>query len=307
MSGSHRWLFPLFTDHETYDRGMASLSDLHLYTGSKCNRRCAFCIVDGRPDGWYQPMAAEALDAALALVPADGTIKFYGGEPTLDLPNLLWAMGYLREHGFGGWLTIFTNGVQADRVIAALEADDRTDVVLNYSILHGIDADPIPPAALARLQAWAAAHPGRIYSSHAGVFPFGPGATFADEVGQAHLDARMQTSLAKKVEAGHVTPDTAVEASARNYRICPRCRPAVATDGRHLACPFAVESASPHFELGRVGDSPDRVLHRYRQFLDWITDVLEPEAERQQQHPCRVCTEGLAPLPVYRAIGERLA
>ena len=38
---------------------------------------------------------------------------------------------------------------------------------------------------------------------------------------------------------------------------------------------------------GRVGD-----LHHE-------LEALEPEAERRQLHPCRVCTEGLAPLPVY--------
>src|SRR5689334_931710 len=101
---------------------MEKFSDLHLYTGSKCNRQCDFCIVSGRPDGWYRPMTTESLDAALALVPVDGTIKFYGGEPTLDLENLLWAIRYLREHGFIGWFTVFSNGVLADRVIEILEA-----------------------------------------------------------------------------------------------------------------------------------------------------------------------------------------
>lgn len=301
MHGPHQWLFPVFVDRVAYDRSMARLSDLHLYTGARCNRQCAFCIVEGRPDGWYQPLTPAVLDAARALVPSDGTIKFYGGEPSLDLPNLIWAMRYLRDGGFAGWFTLFTNGVQADRIIAALEADDRTDVVLNYSILHGVDAEPLPAAALARLQTWAAAHPGRIYSSHATVFPFGPGATFADEVGDEHLAARTRHSLERKVAEGHVAPVQADAAAARNYRVCPRCRPVVASDGRHLACPFAVESPSPHFVLGTVSDPTSTVLERYQQFLDWIDEVLEPEAERQQRHPCRVCTEGLAPLPVYRS------
>ncbi|MEW6320515.1 MAG: radical SAM protein [Acidobacteriota bacterium] len=303
MHAPESWLFPLFTDRDTYDRSMPRLSDVHLYTGSRCNRRCGFCIVDGRPDGGYQPLTAEALDAVFALVPPDGTIKFYGGEPTLDLPNLLWSMTYLRQRGFDGWFTIFTNGVQAERVIAALEHDARTDVVLNYSILHGVDADPLPPGALTRLRAYAEAHPGRIYSSHAGVFPFGPGARFADEVGQAHLDDRMRTSLAKKIASGVVSPAAAVAAAERNYRICPRCRPVVTSDGRHHACPFAVESRSPHFDLGAVHEPAPIILRRYQQFLDWIGEVLEPEAERRLQHPCRVCTEGLAPLPVYTKAG----
>lgn len=300
MQAPESWIFPLFTDHDTYDRAMPRVSDIHLYNGPRCNRRCTFCIVDGRPEGWSQPLAPASLDAAFDLVPLDGTIKFYGGEPTLDLPNLLWSMRYLRERGFLGWFTIFTNGIQADRVITALEHDARTDVVLNYSILHGIDAEPLPPAALAKLRAFAERHPGRIYSSHAGVFPFGPGARFADEKGQAHLDDRMETSLAKKVASGYVPPSAAEAVSARNYRICPRCRPVVTSDGRHHACPFAVESDSAHFQLGTVADPTPLVLERYQQFLDWIGGILEPEAERLRQHPCRVCTQGLAPLPVYR-------
>src|SRR6185295_12414522 len=95
-------------------------------------------------------------------------------------------------------------------------------------------------------------------------------------------------------------------AAARNYRICPRCRPVVTTDGRHHACPFAVESHLPHFDLGTVADPADLVLSRYQQFLDWIDQVLEPEAERRQLHPCRVCTESLAPLPIYREPRVRL-
>lgn len=301
MHAPSDWIFPLFADHDVYDRGMPRLSDVHLYNGSRCNRRCAFCIVDGRPEGWAAPLTQAALDAVRQLVPDDGTIKFYGGEPTLDIANVIWAMAYLRRAGFTGWFTVFTNGVQADRVIAALEADPRSDAVLNYSILHGIDAEPLPAPALAKLRSWAAAHPGRIYSSHASVLPFGPGARFADEVGATHLEARITATLAKKIDAGYVAPAVAAAAAARNYRICPRCRPVVTSDGRHHACPFAIESRSPHFHLGTVDDPGAVVLERYQQFLDWIGDVLEPEAERLQEHPCRVCTGGLAPLPVYGA------
>lgn len=297
------WLFPLFSDHQSYDRALPRLTDVHLYHGSKCNRRCAFCIVDGRPDGWYEPMTEATLDAAFDLVGpvnADATVKFYGGEPTLDLDNLLWAMRYLRGKGFRGWFTIFTNGVQADRVIAALEADERTDVVLNYSILHGIDAEPLPAWARDALESWAESHPHRIYSSHTTVYPFGPGAVFADQVGQAHLNERAHDGFEKKIESGVADRAAAERAAARNYRICPRCRPVVTTDGRHHACPFAVESKLPHFDLGTIADPAEVVLARYQEFLTWIDQVLEPEAERRQLHPCRVCTESLAPLPVYR-------
>jgi len=297
MPAINEWHFPLFTDHDQYDRAMEKLSDLHIYTGSKCNRQCDFCIVSGRPDGWYELITEETLDAALELVPMDGTIKFYGGEPTIDPDNLLWAMRRLRERGFRGWFTIFSNGVLADRIIRLLEADDRTDVVLNYSILHGEDAEPIPPASLAALKAFAAARPNRIYSSHAGVFPFGRGADFVVEVGQSHITERMHTSVEKKISIGELDQAAAVRAEERGFRICPRCRPVVGTDGRHHACPFAVESKAPHFDLGTIGDPGEQVLARYQQFLDWINDVLEPEAERLKVHPCLVCTHGLGKLP----------
>jgi organic radical activating enzyme len=297
MPALNDWIFPAFTDHEPYDRTMAKLSDLHIYTGSKCNRQCDFCIVSGRPDGWYEPITEATLNATLAMVPSDGTIKFYGGEPTVAPDNLLWAMRRLRELGFRGWLTIFSNGVLADRLIKLLEADDRTDAVLNYSILHGEDAEPIPADSLAKLQAFAAAHPNRIYSSHAGVFPFGRGVDFVAEVGPSHINDRMQTSLAKKVAIGELDQDTATQAAEHGFRLCPRCRPVVGTDNRHHACPFAVESPMPHFDLGAVTDPSEQVLARYQQFLDWINNVLEPAAEARQIHPCLVCTNSLDTLP----------
>lgn len=305
MRDASDWIFPLFTDHVIYDRSMARLSDVHLYTGSKCNRQCDFCIVSGRPDGWYEPMTEASLEAALALTTPDGTIKFYGGEPTIDIDNLIWAMAFLRSRGFSGWFTIFSNGVRADRLLRALESDVRVDAVLNFSILHGEDAEPLPPAALAQLRAFALAHPNRIYSSHAGVFPFGRGADFADHVGHDHVTDRMHTSIEKKMAIGQLDASTAAEVEARGFRVCPRCRPVVGTDGKHHACPFAVESKMPHFDLGTVGDPDGAVLERFQAFLDWIDDTLEPEAERLQTHPCLVCTHGLEKLPTYRIASKR--
>jgi hypothetical protein len=299
MSARPEWLFPLFTDHDAYDRGMENFSDLHLYTGSKCNRSCDFCIVYGRPGGWYAPLTEETLDAALALVPPDGTLKFYGGEPTLDAENLIWAMRSLRERGFRGWFTVFSNGVLADRLIAILDADKKTDAVLNYSILHGEDAEPIPAAALRALQDYASRNPNRIYSSHAGVFPYGRGVDFVAEVGSEHVTERMHASLEKKIEIGQLTSAGAESAAARGFRMCPRCRPVVKSNGRHHACPFAVESDLPHFDLGAVGDPATAVQRRFQQFLDWIDGVLEPEAERRGVHPCQVCMHALGELPTY--------
>lgn len=295
------WYFPLFTDHDKYQREMPKFSDLHLYTGSKCNRKCDFCIVSGRPDGWYEPLTEDTLDAALSLVPMnEGTLKFYGGEPTIEIDNVLWAMRYLRARGFAGWFTIFTNGVLADRVIALLEADEKTDVVLNFSILHGTDAEPLPPASLHKLREYAAQHQQRIYSSHAGVFPYGRGADFVAAVGADHIADRMHTSFDKKIEIGELDQSSAERIEERGFRLCPRCRPVVGTDGRHHACPFAVESRMPHFDLGAIGENSETVENRYQLFLNWVDGVLEPEAERLQMHPCLVCTHNLDTLPTYQ-------
>ena len=301
MPKNQDWQFPLFTDHDVYSREMAQFSDFHLYTGSKCNRKCDFCIVSGRPDGWYQPLTASALDAAFEIVPNDATVKFYGGEPTIDAENVIWAFRYLREKGFAGWFTVFSNGVLADRVINILDSDLQTDVVLNYSILHGEDAEPIPPASLAKLKEYDAKNPRRIYSSHAGVFPYGRGVEFVAQVGENHIVERMHTSIDKKMEIGELTAEKAEIIEKKNFRLCPRCRPALRTDGVFHACPFAVESNEPHFHLGRLGkDAEATVLENYQKFLDWIDTTLEPEAERLQIHPCQVCTYKLAGLPTFR-------
>ncbi|MBC7796841.1 MAG: hypothetical protein H7Z37_08215 [Pyrinomonadaceae bacterium] len=305
MNKNKNWHFPLFNDHDAYERSMAKFSDFHLYTGSKCNRTCDFCIVSGRPDGWYKPLTENALDATFELVPVDATIKFYGGEPTIDTKNVIWAMRYLREKGFVGWFTIFSNGVLADRVIKILDSDTKTDVVLNYSILHGEDAEPIPPAALEKLKQYEIQHPNHIFSSHAGVFPFGRAVEFVAKVGQNHVVERMHTSFDKKIEAGLMTVETAELIEQKGFRLCPRCRPALRTDGVFHACPFAVESNEPHFNLGKLGqDSPETVLNNFQSFLDWIENTLEPEAERLQIHPCKVCTNNLNNLPTFHQISK---
>ncbi|MGQ0540232.1 MAG: radical SAM protein [Blastocatellia bacterium] len=302
MSKNDNWTFPLFADHVTYDRLMPQLSDVHLYTGSKCNRSCDFCIVYGRPEGWYRPMTSESLDMILEVVPMDATIKFYGGEPTIDFENVIWAMSYLRKKGFAGWFTIFSNGVLAERVIKILESDEDTDVVLNYSILHGVDAEPIPPAALEKLKDYEKVNPGRIYSSHAGVFPYGRGAEFTAAVGEEHIVERTHTSYNKAIEIGKMTKETAKQIEEeKGFRVCPRCRPALRTDGVFHACPFAVESNARHYQLGKLGETTgEEVLDNFQKFLDWIDSTLEPEAERLKQHPCQICTHRIETLPSFR-------
>ena len=305
MQRDEDWIFPLFTDHLTYERAMPRFSDVHLYTGSKCNRSCDFCIVYGRPDGWYKPMTSESLDLILDVVPLDANIKFYGGEPTIDDENVIWAMSYLREKGFIGWFTIFSNGVLADRVIDILESDKDSEVVLNYSILHGVDAEPIPPSSLEKLKNFAAGNSDRIFSSHAGVFPYGRGVEFSEQVGDEHIVERMHTSYDKFVEIGRMTPELAKEIEVeKGFRVCPRCRPALRTDGVFHACPFAVESNARHYQLGKLGEtSGEEVLGNFQKFLDWVDTTLEPEAERLKVHPCQVCTYSVETLPSFQDNG----
>ena len=84
------------------------------------------------------------LDQALDTLAADGNLKFYGGEPTLHTPEIVEAMRYVRERGFTGLITVFSNGIQAEKLIAILESDPKSEAVLNYSIYHGRDAKPMP-------------------------------------------------------------------------------------------------------------------------------------------------------------------
>lgn len=301
MQANEDWIFPLFTDHVTYERAMPQFSDVHLYTGSKCNRSCDFCIVYGRPDGWYKPITSESLDLIVSVVPADANIKFYGGEPTIDDENVIWAMSYLREKGFTGSFTIFSNGILAERVIGILESDADSEVVLNYSILHGIDAETIPPRSLEKLKIFADDNPNRVYSSHAGVFPYGRGIEFTEQVGSEHIVERMHTSYDKFVEIGRMTPEMAKEIELeKGFRVCPRCRPALRTDGVFHACPFAVESNARHYQLGKLGEtSGEEVLANFQRFLDWIDTTLEPEAEKRKVHPCQVCMHDVETLPSF--------
>jgi hypothetical protein len=252
---------PSFQSRERYHPGWTELRELHLYNGSRCNRACAFCVVSGSPAGWYEPFRPEVLSLALALVAADGNIKVYGGEPTLDLANMLESVTYLRAGGFRGWITYFTNGVQAERVIALLEADEQSEAVLNYSILHGRGAEPLPPAARRRLETYARRRPGVLFTSHPDLVPVGPGATFSP---------------------AEERPD---------FRgACPRCPPVLTSRGLLHACPFAVELDREQYRLGTGAAAADGGFVRWIRFRDWIGDQVEPRARARGCHPCTVCT-----------------
>jgi len=145
--------------------------------------------------------------------------------------------------------------------------------VLNYSIFHGRDAEPLPAHAKAALEAWAAAHPNRLFQGYKILFHAGAGA------GQEF--ARDRESDFHGLSSG-----------------CVRCFPVLTSRGRFHACPFAAEIDSPHYDLGRVGTAPAVVFARYRQFRRWIDEQLDPEAQRRGISSCEMCHKHLGDLPV---------
>lgn len=260
---------------ETFHPGDSELRELHLYEGNFCNRDCSWCTINGSPDGWYQPYSRATLDQAFDCVARDGNIKFYGGEPTLHAAAIIDAMRYLRGRGFTGLFTIFSNGIKAQRLLEILESDARSEAVLNYSIYHGRDAEPLPPHAKADLEAWARQHPSTIFQGYKILFHAGAG---ADQ-----------------------TYDRDREADFHGLgRGCVRCFPVLTSKGRFHACPFAVEIDSPHFDLGKVGSAPDEVFGRYRNFRQWIDEVLDPTARARGVSSCEMCHKHLAELPPPR-------
>jgi MoaA/NifB/PqqE/SkfB family radical SAM enzyme len=249
----------------------AELRELHLYEGNFCNRTCSWCTIHGSPDGWYQPYTPAVLDRALGTLAADGNLKFYGGEPTLHTPEIVDAIRYCRERGFAGLVTIFSNGVQADKLITILDSDPRTEAVLNYSIFHGRDAEPLPSVAKARLEAWAAAHRGRLFKGYKVLFHAGGGA--------AEAFARDREAEYHGMSNG-----------------CVRCFPVLTTRGRFHACPFAAEIDAPHFDLGGAGNDPSVVHENYRRFLRWVDETLDPAARERGVSSCEMCHRHLREL-----------
>jgi hypothetical protein len=261
--------FPPYQDDPRVEASEGRLAELHLYSGAYCNRRCAFCCVYGSPDAEYQPYTEAVLDYAAQIVDLRGSIKFYGGEPTLQTDNLIWAMAYLRDRGFRGVFTIFSNGVRAGELIRALGSDNNCRAALNYSILMGRGEEPPPAGAMERLSEYAEAHPGKLFLAHEGIHPVGRGPEFLGSQGLEDPDAR-----------------------------CYRCYPTLTTSGQLHACPFAVELRAPHYDLGTLQTPPAEGTTAFGRFQGWIESELEPRARQKGVHPCVECTRGLAP-PAY--------
>ncbi len=258
---------------EHYHDGDGELRELHLYEGSFCNRDCSWCTIGGSPKGWYEPYARETLEQAFRSVARDGNLKFYGGEPTLHAPVIVDAMQFLRGLGFTGLFTVFSNGIKAARLLEILESDAKSEAVLNYSIYHGRDAEPLPPLAKEKLEEWSRANPGRLFQGYKVLFHAGAG---AEQVYDRDREADFHG-----LGSG-----------------CVRCFPVLTSKGRFHACPFAAEIDSPHFDLGRVGDEPAEVLRKYRSFREWIDTDLDPLARRRGVSSCAMCHAHLDELPL---------
>jgi hypothetical protein len=249
---------------EHFSEADAELRELHLYEGNFCNRDCSWCTINGSPDGWYEPYSHAVLDQALATLANDGNLKFYGGEPTLHTDEIVAAIRYVREQGFGGLVTVFSNGIQAEKLLAILESDERSEAVLNYSILNGRDAEPMPPSAKERLEHWAERNPNRLFQGYKVLFHAGSGAGLSfDQDREPEYHGMGQS--------------------------CVRCFPVLTTKGRFHACPFAAEIDSPHFDLGGAGSDPETVYDNYRAFLRWVDDTLDPAAEKRDVSSCEMC------------------
>jgi MoaA/NifB/PqqE/SkfB family radical SAM enzyme len=270
-------LFPLFDDVAlAAEPAPERLTELHLYTGARCNRSCAFCCVEGSPKGGYAPFTEATLRIAVEIVAPRGSLKIYGGEPTLDAENLQWSIRTLRTFGFGGAVTVFSNGIRARALLAALESDPLQNcrAVLNYSIATGRGERPLPPASLRLLRDYACTHPDRIYLSHDFIIPVGRQAQ-----GSAYAEYNA--------------------APAR----CFHCHPVLTSQGEFHACPFAVEHKLPHFHLGTDQTPAFQVRTAFVQFQEWVTHALEPEAARRGANACRVClSEERQAFPVPEAM-----
>lgn len=265
-------IFPPFADERpAWEPGTGRLPEIHLYFGSQCNRECDFCVVFGSPRGWMAEVDEVLLDGLMALLQPRAQLKVYGGEPTLLAPNLRWAFAGLRQRGFAGRLVLFSNGVQSARLLELLEADPDSCCVLNYSILTGTQAEPVPPPALRQLQEYAARRPGRIFAGHPDLVAVGR----AQQWGQEQLGQRADFDQS-----------------------CPRCFPVATTRGRYHACPFAAENPGAQYDLGDLHTPPAEVERRYQVFLAWLEAVLEPQARALGCHPCTLCTRALGQVPL---------
>lgn len=276
----------VFKERQTREKGVIQknrLMELHLYPGNQCNRDCSFCTVLGSPKGWYSEYTQDHLDAVLSTVMLDqqGAIKFYGGEPTLNHENVIWAIAYLRQHEYQGAIVIYSNGIQVERLLQILESDPlrKTTASLNYSIATGDGAPQMPKYALERLEAYEIQYPETVAIGHPDVVDSGRG----------------------------VEPFTGDATRPSENSRCPHCYPVLTTAGKFHACPFAIENQSPHFHLGDLHSDAAEIAQNFQAFFHWLDTVHEPYAIAHNLPACTVCWKHLDQLsvPLYNEKSHR--
>jgi hypothetical protein len=258
------------------------LPELHLYPGNQCNRTCSFCTVLASPHGSYLPFSPKLLDAVLQVVMLhpQGTVKFYGGEPTLHHDHVISAIAYLRSHGFDGAIVIYSNGILAQQLLNILEADPshNTTASLNYSITTGDGATPIPTHALQILEDYEKNYPNSITIGHPDIVDAGRG----------------------------IDPFTGSPSRPKTTHICPRCYPVLKSDGSFHACPFAVENSAPHFHLGDLNTTPSQIVENFQTFLHWLDVIHQPFALSHNLNACSVCHNHLHQLSTPRLLKQKM-
>jgi hypothetical protein len=80
---------------------------------------------------------------------------------------------------------------------------------------------------------------------------------------------------------------------------CVMCFPVLRSTGEFHACPFAVESAAPHYRLGDLDTEPAEVFSNYRRFRTWARMVLDPAARARGISSCEMCHRHVKDLPTY--------
>jgi hypothetical protein len=123
------------------------------------------------------------------------------------------------------------------------------------------------------LEAWATAHPNRIFQGYKILFHAGAGA-------DGTFDRDRESDFHGLGQG------------------CVRCFPVLTSQGRFHACPFAAEVDAPHYDLGRVGSDPQTVVANYRAFRTWVDETLDPAARARGISSCEMCHKHLAQLPV---------
>ena len=190
--------------------------------------------------------------------------------------SLRHAMQFLRQRGFQGLFTIYSNGVKARTLIDLLESDPQSEAVLNYSIYLGRDAEPLPGPAKALLEAWGRAHPQRLFSGYKVLYHAGAGAAMVFDQDR--------------------------EPTYHGHQGCVLCFPVLKATGEFHACPLAIENPAPHFRLGDVTTPASVLFAHYRQFRTWATTVLDPAAQARQITSCAMCQQHLDEIPDYRSL-----